>query len=139
MSEYSIWKPLKNKTVTGIRVSKDREFIRFETDGAALDFATYGDCCSTSWIEHVSGLDALRAGPVLEVVADELTPEVPSDEPSLHRDESVQQYFYRLRTTGGTCTLEMRNASNGYYGGGMTYLGKDTAAFANADSVTEDF
>ncbi len=36
----------------------------------------------------------------------------------------LQQYFYEIVTDKGSFTLEMRNESNGYYGGSMEFIGE---------------
>ena len=74
-----------------------------------------GDCCSLSWIEHIEGVENLAGQTVLEAFTDE------GERDDAHPEyDCLQIYFYKLRTTGGYLDIDMRNSSNGYYGGWLT-------------------
>lgn len=90
----------------------DGTAIRFETDRGTLTFSAEGDCCSTSWFES---LDDDAAGGEVTAVEESTGPE--PDEAAQVGHECLQCYFGVLKTTKGRATWEMRNSSNGYYGG----------------------
>lgn len=108
--------------------SKDR--LRFALDdGTSVHCYTDGDCCSSSWIEHIEGVANLIGATVR---AAEDGPEVPSE-----NDGELKFYNFRIVTERGFCNLEMRNSSNGYYGGSLDSVeGSDTDA---SIQVADDF
>ena len=86
------------------------------TDRGELRGDPEGDCCSQSWIESVEcdapagslimGFDDEAPGNLLESWAD---------------GDERKSYFSVLRTDRGRVTWEMRNESNGYYGGWINW------------------
>jgi hypothetical protein len=103
--------------------NKARIVLAFE-DGGTHAFRVEGDCCSTSWIEHLEMPDNI-AGATLLAVED--SDKITSDHPD-HDEEnggnSISVYNTRFRTDRGDVVLEYRNSSNGYYGGYLTDGGK---------------
>ena len=74
-----------------------------------------GDCCSRSWIEHIEGVENLAGQTILEAWTSN------GDRDDNHPDyDCLQIYFYKLRTTAGYVDIDMRNSSNGYYGGWLS-------------------
>lgn len=72
-----------------------------------------GDCCSSSWYEDVEFY--LRDGffdKAITGVEELKMPEVQDP-----KKDSVAAYGYRIQTAESWMEIEMRNASNGYYGG----------------------
>lgn len=123
---------LVGRTVTAVHTAKGLECVVFKTDAGDVAFDVYGDCCSSSWIEHASGLDAL-VGQVVVSARDS----DPVDDEEDDRDERVQVYQCHLETARGVFSLEFRNGSNGYYGGDL-----EPANVADKDmppEVSEDF
>lgn len=107
---------LVGKSVRGLRINADKDVIALElADGATLYLAAVGGCCSRSWFEHLNGISALLDTPILRVV-DKPMPEA-TEQAGEYGDEHTQYYGWTLETANGRCDLEMRNASNGYYGG----------------------
>ena len=51
--------------------------------------------------------------------------EVDPDASNKDMYECIKVYFYKFRTPIGYATLEMRNSSNGYYGGSMEFAYPD--------------
>ena len=46
------------KVITGVWINQDRTVIKFAfSDGTSASLATGADCCSETWIEHVSDFD----------------------------------------------------------------------------------
>jgi len=89
-----------------------------------------GDCCSESWIEHyelpsvgetivniieleISNEEAIT----LHCLEENESNEIVDEEGREH--ECLQFYFYCILTDKGNYKIEMRNSSNGYYGGSL--------------------
>lgn len=106
---------LVGQKVVALFRNADKDRLRFVLDGAASDVHCYtdGDCCSNSWIEHIEGVENLLGAKVVKV---EPGAEVPSIE---EENNTIQFYNYRIVTERGFCNIEMRNSSNGYYGGSL--------------------
>lgn len=105
--------------------------LKFETDGGqSFYYEAEGDCCSKSWFEHITGIDRLLDYTVLETTSApmdslEVLPKSKTwgydndedDDESGWDQDRILQYGYRLVTHLGFFDIEMRNSSNGYYGG----------------------
>ncbi len=77
-----------------------------------------GDCCSDSWIESVES--PTQPEKIVSFEQIEIPPSFESSDPKKRDKEhmdSVDYYFYKLTTEKGSYLIEMRNNSNGYYGG----------------------
>lgn len=105
---------LFGKLLNYVEISADRETVTFHfLCGATCSFKVYGDCCSSSWIEHFELPGDIRGAYVMDVI-DGGGVEV------AHPDhECLQVYNTTFRTTLGDIVLEYRNSSNGYYGGAL--------------------
>ncbi|HEY6875584.1 MAG TPA: hypothetical protein VI384_04420 [Candidatus Dormibacteraeota bacterium] len=105
----------KLKTVS-LDASKSRITFDF-ADGFSRSFGVEGDCCSTSWIEHLEMPGDIDGATLLSV---EDSAPITQDHPE-HDDEnggdSIGVYNTVFRTDRGDIVLEYRNSSNGYYGG----------------------
>lgn len=65
MSEEHI---LVGKKITAVFLAKDQQAIRFDIkDGEPIIARADGDCCSSTWIEHVEGVKRLVGGTVRSV------------------------------------------------------------------------
>lgn len=104
-----------------------KKFVKFSVDKGKTTFTAYqedkeliyeayGDCCSRSWIEHMD--DSPTDCIVTNVI------EKPVNMMEIPGYDCLQQYFYEIVTDKGSFTLEMRNESNGYYGGSMEFVGE---------------
>lgn len=89
------------------------------TDKKRYKWWPAGDCCSQSFIIHVDV--PLLGGTILssDIEGVPIDPwewknYKPTEEVD---DEEIKQYFYKIITTKGELMIEMRNYSNGYYGG----------------------
>jgi hypothetical protein len=119
--------------ITKIEIGNSGAYLRLTAFGVEYAFGAFGDCCSHSWIEHIDGVAALHSG-IVEV--EEVTQTVDEKD---NRDELVQVYFYKLITALGNVTIEMRNASNGYYGGWLETCPHGTPKDVVWKTITEDF
>lgn len=126
-------KKLVGKTVTNVYVSSGKQVITFElAPGEFVSYECYGDCCSSTWIEHINGLDALLGQVIRKHEYFDMGEDGEDD-----RDESVQVYEDRLLTDRGVFSIEYRNGSNGYYGGSLEET--STHVGPAAETLTEDF
>ena len=108
-------KKLLGLIVDHVEVSKDKDKLAIHLiGGITAEFETYGDCCSYTWIEHITvPIDVLGA-PIIAVKELE-------DDRSEDRDgELIQFYQTAFVTPRGEIIVEYRNSSNGYYGGSLT-------------------
>lgn len=118
---------LVGKTIAFVKISDNRESVLFITiDGDIICYMACGDCCSQSWIEHFD-YGSLIGATVIDVIC-----KYPNEDLDAEREDHLlptrfpdfqqeydQAYFYEIVTDKGSETLEMRNSSNGYYGGYM--------------------
>lgn len=126
-------KELIGKKVLRVIVAKDKERLEFACEGGdRVQYRCDGDCCSSTWIEHIQGVDALLGQTVEGVDSTEAVTDAEDK-----RDECVQVYGYTLRTAKGRCHIEFRNGSNGYYGGSLEHV--TTPEKMPYASLTEDF
>lgn len=107
---------LVGKTITAIYIAEDKEAIRFDLDnGESIVAKCDADCCSYTWIEHVT-LPALGF-PFLVLAEKDI--DLPADEDD--SGELIQFYGFALETDKGDFLIDYRNASNGYYGGSLSW------------------
>lgn len=117
-----------NKPLAAVELSDDKQTITFRfKDGSSQEFGVEGDCCSSSWIEHLTLPDDYVGAAITNVTEasmDRTDDEAfnPKGEPRWEGDEgreheSLQVYETRFVTPRGEIVLEYRNSSNGYYGG----------------------
>lgn len=117
-TDVDLLKLLIGKTIKEVRL-KEKDHLAFIcTDGTYLLLYTEGDCCSISWIEHFNGLSALIGQTVNNVVTRDM-PKIPDRA----EFECIECYGWTLETAAGRCDIEMRNESNGYYGGTLRLTG----------------
>jgi len=108
---------LIGKTLTGIELTTDRKAIRFyTTDGGPILARCDGDCCSDTWVEHVS-LPA-RGFPAVVMSASDVS--MPDLGEMPNRDV-IAYYGFKLETDKGEFLIDYRNDSNGYYGGNLSW------------------
>lgn len=98
----------------------DKYTIQFELENGTLEYTAEGDCCSTSWFEHIYGVDALIGKVVYSAYAINLDVLENQDRSEDLDDRKIKQYGYRLTTPKGFFEIDMRNESNGYYGGSIS-------------------
>lgn len=118
---------LLNRTLVSVVQSKwifrdketDDDIITFNFEDGSESYCVEGDCCSTSWIEHLTIPDNVQGSKVISV--EELTI---GEQQEINNYEYLQVYETRIRTNRGDIVLEYRNSSNGYYGGYLRHLEK---------------
>jgi hypothetical protein len=95
--------------------------ITVVTDKGTLTMTAYGDCCSSSWFESVEVDPGLEGSVVIKVdqEADPRPDWVETPSKVEEYEECIQYYFGTIYTDKGRITWEMRNSSNGYYGGSI--------------------
>lgn len=98
-------------------VTHDRNAIVITTDKGRLVMSAEGDCCSTSWFESVD-VDNV-AGATVTAFESAAGPALTPEEERGH--DCLKNYFGMVTTSKGRILWEMRNSSNGYYGGYITY------------------
>jgi hypothetical protein len=109
---------LENKTITAIEIASDRKAMRFLIDGGEPIVAKAdGDCCSSSWIEHIE--IAARGFPATVVKVEDL--DLPGSTDNDREHECLQVYGLEITTDKGEIVIDFRNSSNGYYGGNLSW------------------
>lgn len=122
---------LEGKRIIGIRKSPDATVLSFDTTDGAVCYRAEGDCCSESWFNHMTGVGFLLGRMVTRVEA------LPEETADGTRQEEDTVYGWHIHTPEGTTSIEMRNSSNGYYGG---WAEVDRNADQDATQpLTEDF
>lgn len=112
----SSFSELRGNRILDIQLEKQGTSIFFITeDKKKYEYSCEGDCCSYSWFESLDGKDNLIGEVILEVIDKEENK--PSESNEEH--ECLQFYGFTFKTVKGYCDLEMRNSSNGYYGGSI--------------------
>lgn len=119
---------LIGKKIQSIFINSEKTLLSFVTDSGVFSFEAYGDCCSNSWFEHFENVQALIGNSIID-----------GEETTLGdiqgEWETIQIYSISLKTEKGQAKLEMRNSSNGYYGGEV----RDSDINTNEKLITEDF
>ena len=100
------------KTIKSYSISPNGIELYVVTDDGLLTFYTDADCCSESWIEHISA--PKLPAKILSIEDKELP-----DPPPSGRQEVDKAYSTIFKTDMGDFEVEFRNSSNGYYGGSL--------------------
>lgn len=117
MVYYDYEDEVKNRPLTSITLSENKEKITFKfQDGTQRILGVEGDCCSTSWVEHMDIPDNLEDQRIVEIIENRSEEEI--SEAGWLR--SYQTKF--VTDKGNIISLEYRNESNGYYEGSLVVL-----------------
>ena len=112
--------PLIGKTITAIRVAMDKEAIRFDLQGGdSIVVRVDAECCSSTWIESLDMPSLILGSPVVSVEDIEM--------PDLGQPDQydvIAYYGCKIVTAKGSCVIDYRNSSNGYYGGNLSWPGE---------------
>src|SRR5579859_2185574 len=84
--------------------------------GEVYTYLTEGDCCNSVFVEAIENSEALADAIVTRTesgVCDSIV------SGSFENCDVVEAGFWRIYTNKGTCTIEVRNSHNGYYGGNV--------------------
>ena len=109
---------LQDRIITGVEIASDNKAMRFVIDDAEPIVAKAdGDCCSSSWIEHV---ELPAAGfPAKVLAVDEI--QLPGSNDNDGEHECLAVYGLKITTDKGEIVVDYRNSSNGYYGGSLSW------------------
>lgn len=125
---------LIGEKIISVHSQESHESIGFLTaSGRALKYEAYGDCCSYSWFEHISGLQHLIGGTVTEIRERDM-PDSTDKDPE---HEWLSFYGWAIVTDKGYFDIEMRNSSNGYYGGSVD--DPESFGIMELPQIKEDF
>lgn len=126
MIEPSDW---VGKSVESIWIDRTRQYLCFVfADGAKAALATFADCCSYTWFEHVENLGFKGTITSIEQSTSD-------DHPQMEGRDYVQVYFVIMKTERGRLLIDFRNDSNGYYGGDVFIAGAPEVGAANHGGV----
>lgn len=113
---------LIGKTIEKIFVSEDEGDLSFVCkDGEVVGYTAYGNCCSSTWFDSITGVEALIGQTVL--TCESVSVEVAESRNNIegHYIEEMSDYGYKLTTEKGHVDIVYRNSSNGYYGGSADF------------------
>ena len=127
---------LIGKHVLGVQMNAGKDVVRFITTTGVVDYECYGDCCSESWVNHVNDIGNLIDATVTQVEEFDFHSML-GIEPEPTRQDSDEVLFHKVHTNKGTCLIEFRNSSNGYYGG--SFEKAECREPKALKDVTEDF
>ncbi len=105
---------------TLLKINDEDDDLHFFLDGdEVITFVASGDCCSHSWIESIESPDKPETIVSFEEIEIPPSSETIETTPTKkeHYEEEMQYYFYKVITDKGSYLIEMRNSSNGCYGG----------------------
>ena len=113
-------KAMVGKHLKEVLLSKDKRSLLFKfMDNTEQMALAEGDCCSYSWVEHLTIPCDVEGSIVIDVFdSGEIEPSSPVVEAEY---ESIAVYHTVVRTTKGYIVIEYRNSSNGYYGGWLEW------------------
>ena len=111
MSKYLI-----GKTISKIKIAKDKKAVLFVVDGEDVIAQADGDCCSSTWIEHIE-LPSMGFPAMVLDVDDVEMPDLGTPNDS----ECIAYYGCKISTDKGDMLIDYRNESIGYYGGSLIW------------------
>lgn len=130
----NVFDVLVGKTIIMVAASLDLELMEFyDVSGDVFRLSTVIDCCNSVWFNHVSGLDCLIKSTVVEVRQSQW------NEVARTEQEDDEACFWTFITTHGYFDLEVRNSSNGYYGGNVNLVSIGKSMDHNLIKIEEDF
>lgn len=99
------------KTIESFSFERSKITFLF-TDKENLELFAQGDCCSESWFEQISGEEACASGAIFSDL------ELITMEDVTHGDYQTEVFYgFKIKTDKGIADVDMRNMSNGFYGG----------------------
>lgn len=133
----------------GLRALIGRSIVRVYRDAGRTDIALLldddhvlcadpeGDCCSRSWVEHISGVGDLIDATVIAIHEN---PETESPESNRDHEDVTILYGLTLVTAARhRVDIEYRNNSNGYYGGWLNWTIHEDFDLGSWTLTTQDF
>ena len=111
--------PLVGKKIIAAFLAEDKMALRFDLEGGEkIIVKTDGDCCSHTWIEYIEMPENLLG---MVIAVEEV--EMPEKDYDKEKFECISFYGCKIHTEKGSCLLDYRNESNGYYGGSLAWPG----------------
>jgi hypothetical protein len=104
---------IAGKKIDKVTINSDQTAIKIYTGNEVIMLRAIGDCCSHSWFNHIQFVSNLTGSTITKLKEN---PELETE----HSDsdsECIRVYSHTIFTDKGVCTFELRNSSNGYYGG----------------------
>lgn len=109
---------LLDKIITDIELAEDKKAMRFLVEGADPIIArAEGDCCSSTWIEHIE-LPAMGFPVKILSVTDI---DLPGSVNNSEDYDCLTVYGLKLTTDRGEIIVDFRNSSKGHYGGNLSW------------------
>lgn len=128
---------LIGKKILALHINDTKDLIVFDVEGGRIGAAAQGDCCSRSYFQHLSGLEALIGCTVNEITEHESVTTEGSEK--THGSDCEQKYGWTFTTNRGRADLDMRNDSNGYYGGNVSIFAYKQVRHSAPIPIAEDF
>lgn len=127
MSYWSNFDVLKGKPLKTVALIKgqyeDQLQFTFQ-DNSRLTYVTDADCCSTSWIEHITVPSDIEGAVITDVKDSGGVDATPEQEEQARAARGyvdvLAVYHTSFVTDRGEIIVEYRNDSNGYYGGSLS-------------------
>lgn len=115
-SSWSFPTDIRGKVLSGVDLNKEADELQLKfADGTDVTWVADGDCCSISWIEHITVPPDIDGATVCGVADSDKVSEPTQEE--LDKADSLAVYATAIQTDRGEIIVEYRNDSNGYYGG----------------------
>lgn len=121
----------------GLNLGKDLLVLELY-DSSPVLLSAYGDCCSLSWFEHINGTIFLEGAVIQSVEGVYMSHKDAGPDQDKDECNYIKVYGYKIRTDKGIFEIEMRNSSNGYYGGNIEVYQKDGNSSTGWRSTTFD-
>jgi hypothetical protein len=112
--------PLIGKRVIAVYLAEYKMALKFDVEGSASIVVNVdADCCSETWIENIETPENLIG--TVSAVEDVEMPDLGEQE-----GHYVMAYYgCKIHTEKGSCLIDYRNDSNGYYGGSLSWPHSD--------------
>lgn len=111
---------LVGKVINEMKIADDKKAILFVTNEGEIIAKTDGDCCSSTWVEHIEL--PVNGFPAKVTAVEEL------DMPDLGQPDKydvIAYYGCKIITDKGEIIIDYRNESHGYYGGNLSWPDDD--------------
>jgi Fe-S cluster biogenesis protein NfuA len=141
----TVFDDLIGKRIDAVLMDDEKFKLSFKIGDVFVDYYAAGDCCSSSWFQNFSGIEALLGQVVNEVREIESETLDDGDKRKGAETDCEQVYGFVFTTNRGRADLDMRNDSNGYYGGSVERVGERSWRIQAKDwvrgevEVKEDF
>ena len=95
----------------------DARLVLVATSGHQVEVELEGDCCSSSFFDDCSKLDARGLMGERLMSIEDIGRDAPDPDQIPHQDDSREYHALIIKTDKQSITVDWRNESNGYYGG----------------------